>query len=538
MAETKKDYISNLCKNALFPISAGAFFSVNCVSKEASVIGILCMLFISSCYSDVFKPFKTADMKAKIAAVLSSVGFSICCAMAYNTENIAEYEMIGMERERIALMTAMVVVLALLSPISLCVPFAAFYTKAFEFVKKHLQSFEKSDGILFAAVWAILTVTIVVSFVSSHAFYGGDIPFDLIYTSDSPDIVGRGAYLWLKHPENDIRQPFFAVFSAPLLGIPYLISLPFLKIGFIQPILLASVQTAMLLAGFFMISRLLHMDRLMRAAFVIFCSSVYTTLLFNIMMEQYIVGFFWLILFIFLAEEDKNRSVAAYIGATGTLLTSAVLFPLLSDKDPIKSFNEWFRDMIGAALKLLLAFAVFGRSDCIFGIFGSVKNLGRFTGTSLPLSQRMKQYTHFIANLFTAPEAGICYDTANISWQLADISDYSVIGIILMILCIIGFIVSRKDKLSQISICWVGFSVLLLAVVGWGAAENGMILYSLYFGWAFFVLIFKLFSAVFEKLKSTKLLPYFYMAAAAVLLVINVPEIIRMISFAAENYPA
>ena len=36
----------------------------------------------------------------------------------------------------------------------------------------------------------------------------------------------------------------------------------------------------------------------------------------------------------------------------------------------------------------------------------------------------------------------------------------------------------------------------------------------------------------------TKLLPYFYMAAAAVMLVINVPEILRMISFAAEYYPA
>ncbi len=536
MSETKRDYISNLCKNALFPISAASFLSLNCVSKIAYIIGLVCIMCIAAYYSDVFKPFKSADKRAKIAAVLSAAGASFCCAMAYYTENIAVID--DMDSKKIGLLTAMTAALALLSPFSLSVPLAAFYTKAGDFAKKHLQEFERSDGILFAVVWAVLTVFTVFAFVSSHAFYGGDIPYDLIYTSDSPDIVGRGAYLWLRHPENDIRQPFFAVFSAPFLGIPYLISLPFWGIGFVQPILLAAVQTAMLLAAFFMISRLLHMDRLMRTAFVIFCSSAYTSLLFNIMMEQYIVGSFWLILFIFLVREEENRSVTAYIGAAGTLLTSAVLFPLLSDKNPVKCFKEWFRDMFGAALKLLLAFAVFGRADCILGLFTSVKKLGRFTGASVPLSQRLKQYTHFAANLFAAPEAGICRDTQNISWQLAEISDYSVMGIVLIILCIIGFIVSRKDKLSQISICWIGLSVLLLVIVGWGAAENGLILYSLYFGWAFFVLIYKLFSAVFERLGLTKLLPYFYMAAAAVMLVINVPEILRMISFAAEYYPA
>ena len=87
MSETKGDYISNLCKNALFPISAAAFFSLNCVSKIAYIIGLVCIMCIAAYYTDVFKPFKSADKWAKIAAVLSAAGASFCCAKAYYTEN-------------------------------------------------------------------------------------------------------------------------------------------------------------------------------------------------------------------------------------------------------------------------------------------------------------------------------------------------------------------------------------------------------------------------------------------------------------------
>ncbi|MGN1103073.1 MAG: hypothetical protein ACI4RG_12825, partial [Huintestinicola sp.] len=504
MSDTKRNYISNICKNALFPISAAAFFTVNCISKAASVIGVVCMLCICAYFPDIYAPFKTAGKRVKAAAVLSSVGTAVCCLKVYYLNVIGDRAVDGVNE---VLNLAKISVFALISLIFLSVLQAAFYTKAAEFIKEHLPDIERSERVCIAAVWVVLTVLITAAFVSSHAFYGGDIPYDLIYTSDSPDIVGGGAYFWLRHPENDIRQPSFAVFSIPFLGIPYLISLPFSGIPFAAPLLLAAVQAAMLLTAFCMIGQMLFADKLMRTAFIIFCSSTYTTLLFSIMMEQYIVGVFWLILFIFLAVKDGKRSTAAFIGTTGTLLTGAVLFPLLSDKDPVKNFKEWFRDMLNAALKLLLAFAFFGRMSTLIGAFDSLKNLMRFTNAAMALSDKMKMFTHFVSSIFFAPHAVIQMKNGSISWQLAEISDYSLIGIIIIILCIAGAVVGRKDKLSQISSCWVLFSAVLLAVIGWGAQENGMILYSLYFGWAYFVLIYKLFSAVFEKLKSTKLLP-------------------------------
>ena len=41
------------------------------------------------------------------------------------------------------------------------------------------------------------------------------------------------------------------------------------------------------------------------------------------------------------------------------------------------------------------------------------------------------------------------------------------------------------DFFSKICFAWVLFSVVLLAIVGYGASENGFILYSYYFSWAF-----------------------------------------------------
>ena len=46
---------------------------------------------------------------------------------------------------------------------------------------------------------------------------------------------------------------------------------------------------------------------------------------------------------------------------------------------------------------------------------------------------------------------------------------------------------------------WVMFSVVILLVVGWGSSENGMILYALYFSWAFLVLIYQLVLAIAKK---------------------------------------
>ena len=75
------------------------------------------------------------------------------------------------------------------------------------------------------------------------------------------------------------------------------------------------------------------------------------------------------------------------------------------------------------------------------------------------------------------------------------------------------------------------------AGLGWGTKENGLILYALYFGWAFLVLLFQLIEKVESKLNIKFLVPVVTMIAVAALLTINIPAIIEMVNFAITYYP-
>ena len=80
------------------------------------------------------------------------------------------------------------------------------------------------------------------------------------------------------------------------------------------------------------------------------------------------------------------------------------------------------------------------------------------------------------------------------------------------------------------------FSFLLLFGMGWGTQENGLILYSLYFGWAIFLLLFRLGQTLSARIPQLR--PALYAVCLAVLVWQNLPAMARLLSFAIQNYPA
>ena len=74
-----------------------------------------------------------------------------------------------------------------------------------------------------------------------------------------------------------------------------------------------------------------------------------------------------------------------------------------------------------------------------------------------------------------------------------------------------------------------------MGLLGWGAKENGMILYTLYFGWAFVSLIVMLIDKLPEKLNVLKYV--LYAASIIALMYFNIPGIIEIIRFGVTYYP-
>jgi hypothetical protein len=395
------------------------------------------------------------------------------------------------------------------------------------------------------AEWVIYSLLLIASlsfmvfsFTQSQAFYGTELSYDIIYTSDSPSLVKGNVYLALTHPENDLRQPLFALFAAPFIGIPYLLARLIGPSATVQAILVNSAQILMLFTANFMLAKMLKLDSVKRICFMFLTSCTYTQLLFMLMMEQYIVAYFWLVFCMYLITEKQQPDRIALWGAGGTLLTSMVLLPFMSTKSPVRDFKVWFMDMVKYGLEFVALMLVFCRFDVVFNLMSKISQLSGFAGKSVTFADKIYQYTEFIGGCFVAPMAGVNSTAVeHISWQLNTATGINFVGVLILTLAVFSAIWNRDKKSSLLAAGWVGFSVVMLLGLGWGTKENGLILYALYFGWAFLVLLFQLVEKIESKLNIRFLVPIFTVCIVAALLVINIPAIMEMVNFAITYYP-
>lgn len=391
---------------------------------------------------------------------------------------------------------------------------------------------------VYAALLVVTLIAMSVVFQNTDAFYGTIHDYDVIYTSDSPKLVKDNAFLTLTYAENDLRQPLFAVFAAPFAGLPYFLGRLFALPTLWQVTVLNFAQAAMLFFANLLLAQLMELTGGKRLCFMLLLSCSYTYPLFVLMMEQYVTAYFWLILFLYLACTKKRPDRLALWGAGGSLLTSAVLLPLTSEKNPLKDFKGWFADMVKYGLEFAAMMLAFCRLDVILGAMSDASALTRFTGKELTFWDKVCQFTAFVRSCFAAPDAGAELERMGYpSWQQSAVTGICVTGVVVLLLAAVSVLVNRDKKSSRIAGFWAAFSFVMLCVLGWGTQENGLILYALYFGWAFAVLLFQLVERIEKKLGIRFLVPLVSAAAVAALLAANLPGMKALIDFALTYYP-
>ena len=539
--QKKSEIVANLKRNWYFPISAMAFFCLTMDNTLGYCDGLLIvfaiMIIAASQFTSVWNIVKQHTIAETCLCLLSAIGISLGNQNHFYEETVKLTVKMGLPEifDKLFLFVSY-----------FCAVFFLLFCLLifWKEIKRIICGMGLTNNVSWKE-WTIYTFLIVVSicfmafsFSQSQAFYGTELSYDIIYTSDSPSLVKGNVYLALTHPENDLRQPLFAVFAAPFVGIPYLFGKLFGVSASVQAMLVNMVQVIMLFAANFMLAKMMKLNPVKRVCFMLLTSCTYTHLLFTLMMEQYIVAYFWLILCIYLISENQRPDRIALWGAGGTLLTSMVLLPFMSDKNPIKNFREWFADMVKFGLEFVAVMLVFCRFDIIFNLTSRISLLGRFTGKNLTLTEKLYQYISFISSCFIAPDAGVNTTAVDhISWQLNPVTSINFIGIVILALVIVSAILNKDKKSSLLSAGWVVFSVVMLLGLGWGTKENGLILYALYFGWAFLVLLFQLVEKIEDKLNVKFLVPVFGIGCAIALAVVNIPAIMEMVNFAITYFP-
>ena len=411
------------------------------------------------------------------------------------------------------------------------------------FSERMREVFRASDRVerwylIIAFVLFALAISLVYS--KTSMFYAANASsdnvwdkIDIVYSSDSSMLTEQNVFYNIAASENDIRQPMFGVFAAPFALAASLVSRAVMQPS-AYPAMMQILQSAFLALGLVLIVRMTGASGAVKALALVCGTLLYPTLLFLLNVEQYVFSVFWLILLVWMIVQGEERGRdTAWVAASGSMLTSGILLLILPGKG---TFKEKVRQGALAVLLFALVMILLGRVAMVLSSSETIRFLVQFAGEKLPFLARAKQYSVFLASCFVAPVAEITrFPNGGAVFQQAEVTGWSIAGFVAFAAAIAGFVVNRKRVFAQICAGWAAFSLLLLCVVGWGTSENGLVLYTLYFGWAFVALIVMLITRVLEKWRAAQIGAF--SVAALALLVVNAQSIAALVRFGLENYP-
>lgn len=535
------NYLSNLYSNFLFVLSAFIFnyaaanapTELNAIFKYSTtktvIIATLMAAIYGATHENLFNYFKEKKLINKLITIMATIG---TCKFYTNVLQMQQpiniFDMFIFNPTGIYYKLFYITIACLMAPFCIIL-----FSKIYSYIGKIFSSvFEKitfKEIIAMSVTFVFLIVLMIITFSRSNLFYNYLYPlYDVVYTSDTLHLLLDNAWMNGIHAENDLRQPLFAAFAAPFVAPLYSITAWFENVSpMVLALTIGIANILLIIISAYMLAKLIE-GKKHNIGFFLLYMSTFAPLLFSIMLEQYTVSLFWLIALLYMYINKIEDRKLSYLGATGSLLTTGVTFPLIYDKEDriLTKLKKIFNAFFYSTFVLLLL----GRIDVIMKFPLKINSLLGFAGTKLSYLEKFQQYTHFIVNCFVSING-----EAKISaWGLKEITNINLLGVIIFILVTVSFILNKKDKLSKISYYWVIFSVAILCIVGWGTKENGLILYSLYFSWAFVILLYNLMKYIFNKFKIDKYFKYFILALTIIILIFNLYNINEMVTYISQ----
>lgn len=388
---------------------------------------------------------------------------------------------------------------------------------------------------------AVLSVIVCIVFSKTNAFY---LPatdqmnigyYNIIYTSDSGSLMDTDCYMNPFAPENDIRQPLFGILAIPFAIFARVLSWVFFFVPFSYPLFIAVIQVFLLLISIVLLGRMLELNGKDKLLYYLLFAASFPFMLFTLVMEQYVFALLALTLLMYWGYVHRSVSTPWAVLATGTLLTSSVM--ILPQIFMFRQGRDFFRIIWQILKTFFIAVLALGLTPILVtGVSKALLLINIYAGEGVTLADRLHQFTHFVWSCFVVPRSEVALNPDSfISYQLVSGTFLHYGGLVLLGLSIAGAITGFKNYLVKLSGYWVLFSFVLIGLIGWGTNENGTVLYSLYFSWAFLSLIFILISKSLNKMPILKL--FVLGGLLMLLLVVNLKGMIDMVHFGITYYP-
>lgn len=503
-----------------------------------SVVLLFYLIVIRTCDANYYNPKKFVS-KTGSFSIVSASGTLWCVSIAIyqlimKSRVVNNLIIEGVSNATIQIIVIISLVIAsLVALYGLSVVFNFIYLNIFELIRSFDDGkfgIDKKIAIIINIFFALLIVGI---YTNTTAFYGSGYN-DVIYGSDSYTLTDTNVWLLLFQSQNDLRQPLYMITAAPFMGVAYILGMIlncFCMNGL--AIAYALIQSTILVCSIWLLGCLISENLVIRAMAILLLSISYPFIVFSLCLEQYVSSFFWLILTVAAVMHNHKKLDFMIIGAANGLLTSA--FMVIWKK--AKSFKEWFQGALKCGCMFLVALFAFGRADIFLNLKANLAEIFQYTGDKLAIIDKFYQYSKFVADCFIGQSAvEKIHNSGFLIWGSSEANTINVLGLTTFILVLTGCIWNRESHLCKVAASWIGFSILLLFVLGWGTSSNALFLYALYFSWAFWVPIFLSLQKIYNK--GYKKSVIFISTCLFILMVkFNVTEFIQMLSFAIENYP-
>lgn len=290
---------------------------------------------------------------------------------------------------------------------------------------------------------------------------------------------------------NGVRHSLITLFTFPIFIIPTCL-FNLLRLSILTAFFVLFVQMLIIMVMIILIKRLFKTRSVFFEivfSLVLFLSSSY---LFNMLVyEKFVISAFFIVLTIHASLKNNNEKYLYFLASVGTLTTSLFLFPIVFINKN-SSLKTVIKNAFFTGLCFILLLILGGQiNHFVFGYQELTSAVNAFGGSRVNFISKLAQYLENFAIFFVMPNTIVASD--NCLWypKTSIFGWLTILGFVILVISIIGFIKNYKDKFCQICFYWLLFLTFCDLAIGWGTALNELFIYSITYSWCVFVLFFK-----------------------------------------------
>lgn len=338
------------------------------------------------------------------------------------------------------------------------------------FLRDFFKTLNKWDKRAYFITTVVTTLFIIVLYTMKSGWY---LQYDRVFSIDSgwcfKNIMPFANYY-------DIRHPMLSIFTFPVwtfVSTMVNVLTGSAHLGVVFKAIFLQIINAQLLI---FIGLFLKKITNNKNVFIIYMLS-FPTLTYLAFFEKYQLCVFLMVLYVYCVVFKKNGNFS-FVFASGVMPTSGFLGILeLLKKEKFK--NKVINILKIVCFAIIFSFCI-GRAHLFNAGFDEIFHMSdKFQNETLTVQSKVFATLNLLQDSIYSVGTG--HSGKAYLWNDL-VSSIPYVGIMVLFVCIVGFIVKRKELISKISLIWILFAFLLFVKMGWAAHES--CLFNIYFSWA------------------------------------------------------